>query len=379
MLLQALLSPRWLSSSLPTTLARTMRTLALMGLAVCAAFWPQATGAQDCSKDSTTATTILFINNSDSAVDLYWINQQCIEVRYANIEPGKEFLQQTFATHPWRLRHTGNESLLREVTATAAPMTVRLVPLTTALPRALEDRADDVTGYQVHVMYVLPSGGVDNALDTKGVIAQSVAAMQAWFVGQTRGPRLRLDTLDGALDITFARLRRSQAELFGFGVNIRDRIEEELRERGYIQPRKIYAVYYDGNAVVCGSGPWPPDLIGSVAAMYLRGTPKGARPCAENPFAARTATPGYWEYSLAHEILHTIGVVAECAPHHHEGGHVSDSPQDLMYRGPRDWVPSILDVGRDDYYGHGNLGCLDLARSVFLDPLPVAIPPGWPR
>ena len=86
---------------------------------------------------------------------------------------------------------------------------------------------------------------------------------------------------------------------------------------------------------------------------------------------------------MLHEILHTVGVVATCAPNHILAGHVSDDPRDLMYAGDLPWDPSILDVGRDDYFEHANdfgPSCLDIANSVFIDPTPpnAVLPPGWP-
>jgi hypothetical protein len=71
---------------------------------------------------------------------------------------------------------------------------------------------------------------------------------------------------------------------------------------------------------------------------------------------------------MLHELVHTLGFVAACAPHHTLAGHVSDDPQDLMYAGPLAWQPSMLDVGRDDYFGHGAY-CDDLATSDFLEQL----------
>src|SRR4030095_11138797 len=37
-----------------------------------------------------------------------------------------------------------------------------------------------------------------------------------------------------------------------------------------------------------------------------------------------------------------------------------------MYAGPLPWQPSLLDVGRDDYFGHSHVGCLNVATSPFL-------------
>jgi hypothetical protein len=249
--------------------------------------------------------------------------------------------------------------------------------------RSTTDRPDDLTGYQIHVMYVLPSDGTDQHLDINGTIATSVAAIQKWFVRQTHGARsLRLDTSKGVLDVTFFRLSASDAQIAGSGPYVRDKIEAALKIAGFDNPNKLYAVYYGGSSTVsCGGGAWPPKLIGTVAALYLRGRPPGARACASNAFARSDDEPGYWEYSIIHEIFHTLGAVAPCAPHHTREGHVSDDPRDLMYAGKAPWRPSLLDIGNDDYFDHRNAGCLDVARSVFIDPAgsDAVVPPGWTK
>jgi hypothetical protein len=247
--------------------------------------------------------------------------------------------------------------------------------------RATRDIAGDLPGYHIHVMYVIPSDGADKTLDTNGTIATSVAAIQRWFVNQTGGARsLRFDTNHGELDVAFFRLSQTDAEIASAGAFVRDRIEEQLKAAGFNHPRKIYAVYYGGSSrVACGGGAWPPKLIGNVAALYLEGTPPLAPPCSKNPFAATADKPGYFEFSLVHEIFHVLGAVATCAPHHTLQGHVSDGPNDLMYAGPLPWKPSVLDINNDDYFGHQNADCLDVAKSVFVDPVAkgAVAPPGW--
>jgi hypothetical protein len=250
---------------------------------------------------------------------------------------------------------------------------------TAASARSTADRTDDLAGYQIHVMYVLPSDGMDYNLDTGGAIASSVAAAQKWFEVQTRGRRLRFDTSNGALDISFFRLARTDAAIAGSGAYVRDQIQSEINAAGFNHPEKIYAVYYGGSSTyACGGGAWPPTLAGNVVALYLRGRPPGARPCVSNGLATSADHWGYWEFSLIHEFLHTLGAVAECAPHHARAGHVSDDPRDLMYAGDKPWRPSMLDVGNDDYFNH-NTDCLDVAKSVFIDPVAAdaVAPPGW--
>src|SRR5262249_53718413 len=149
-----------------------------------------------------------------------------------------------------------------------------------SLPRSTSDRPDDFQGPQVHVLYVVPSDGVDRALDTDGTIAASVANFQGWLRGQTGGRALRVDTFQGEVDVSFARLGLTDAELAAKGLSLRDTIEQSLVADGFDAPGKLYAVYYDGSdTAACGGGAWPPALVGTVAAVYMRATYGGGFLC----------------------------------------------------------------------------------------------------
>jgi hypothetical protein len=247
--------------------------------------------------------------------------------------------------------------------------------------RHREDQPDDRTGKQIHLVYAIPSDGTDNQLDVDGTIAGSVASAQSWLTAQTGGRKLRLDTADGEPDITFFQLSRTEEDIEGEGAFVRDAIEAELDAAGFNDPNKIYAVHYDGTSThSCGGGAWPPTLPGNVSALYLHGLPTGPIPCDTNSFAGESDPPGYWEYGWIHEILHTLGFVAACAPNEHLNGHVTSPTNDLMYAGTEPWDLSgdvVLDDGNDDYYAHDNAGCLDLADSAFLsDFVEQTAPPG---
>ncbi|HEX3553820.1 MAG TPA: hypothetical protein VIA62_11395 [Thermoanaerobaculia bacterium] len=235
------------------------------------------------------------------------------------------------------------------------------------LPRAARDRPDEISGPQIHLMYILPRDGADEGLDTNGDILRSVAASQKWLTSQTGGRSLRIDTYQGAPDITFFRLPHTLAEIRSAGDRARDRIEEDLHAAGFHAANKIYATYYNGiTDAHCASAPHPPNLKGDVVTLFLKGLPKDPKPCATNPFASNEDKPGYWEFSMLHEIFHALGAVADCAPHFTRESHVGDDRHDLLYAGDEPWDPSILDLGRDDYFGHGRNDCLDISRSLFL-------------
>ncbi len=249
-----------------------------------------------------------------------------------------------------------------------------LAKLPLAVPEAAgDDRTDDLAGPQIHVMYVVPSDRLDRKLHLNGTLHRSVDSFQRWLAARTGGRALRLDTYRGDVDISFYRLQMSEADLADPGVFPVAEVERELAAAGLLRDQKIYAIYLDGpSSEMCGGAAWPPALPGRVAAVYLQAYPG-------NALGNSVDAPGYWDFAMLHDVLHTLGVVARCAPNHTRAGHTSDDPRDLMYAGNRTWRPDVLDVGNDDYYGHTNAGCPDLARSVFLDPpVPNAeLPPGW--
>jgi hypothetical protein len=240
-----------------------------------------------------------------------------------------------------------------------------LVAQSRGLARSRVDRADAKRGKQIHVMYVLPSDGMDRTRDTDGSISNSVAGLNRWLHSQTGDKALRLDTFHGELDVTFLRLSGTDAEISASDPYILYEIARELRAAGFDQPGKIYAVYYDGSSTYsCGQGP-PLEISNNVAAIYLLGEPPDSPACSTETLAG--ARPGYLEFAMLHEILHALGFVAVCGSNQTRPlSHVSE-PGDLMYRGDGPWqLPPTLDIGHDDYFKHGVEGCPDLARSDFL-------------
>jgi uncharacterized protein involved in high-affinity Fe2+ transport len=54
-----------------------------------------------------------------------------------------------------------------------------------AVDRSTTDRPDDISGPQIHAVYVVPADGTDRGLDTNGTIAASVDNWETWLRGQT--------------------------------------------------------------------------------------------------------------------------------------------------------------------------------------------------
>jgi hypothetical protein len=282
-------------------------------------------------------------------------------------------------------------------------MDMSQVPMGCVAGRATTDRADDTGMDQIRVLYVLPSDGQDRNRDTNGQICNSARAWATWF--HSRSPAyLRLDTQGGLIDIGFARVTKTDAEMRGNDPNntsvatgtafVRNRIELELDAMGQIAPNKLYAVYYEGSSVyACGGGAYPPLIQDRAGAMYLGGIPPGVTPnCSDTrPWGQASLVPNYVDYGMLHEIVHSLGFVPDAAPNEHLQGHVYDSAatdraRDLMYspRNTQDMGWGIdaaggllLDINNDDYYMPA--AGLDLAKSSLLSPLPAGAmrPIGW--
>jgi hypothetical protein len=231
------------------------------------------------------------------------------------------------------------------------------------------------SAYTVIGLYVLPSDGRDEGFATDGTLARSISAMRAWMTNQTSGQDLRWSSAPPAV----VRVGERDAQIASKGPFVRDELEALLAKQGYRDSHAVYAVWYGGSSTYsCGGGAWPPALGGHVAALYLHGA-YGSVDCSKDRFSGDGVRMEIHEFGMLHEIMHTLGYVPKCAPHHTRAGHSSDSTSDLMYAGDAPWAPSVLDPGHDDYYLTGRTACPDLSRSVFLVPTSAApeAPPAW--
>lgn len=309
---------------------------------------------ETCSKQGDVQTSLTFINRADEPADIYWIDYDCQLQHYKTLQVGESWTVSTWATHAWQVVGAISQQFLARAIASERAHEVPILKR----GRSTQDRPDERTGFQIQPLYVLPSDGEDHYLDTNGTLSTSIKAWNHWLAEQTNGFKLRIDTFNGQADIVFVRLNASAAEVAANTQLIR----EELQQRGFNQPNKIYAIYYDGANKICGDS----QKMHNIGTVYLQG-----ELCPGELFTSDPKTPGYWEFVMLHELLHALGCVPDCAPNmsKERPAHVDDHPQDIMYYRTATH-PLILDAGRDDYYGHGRPDCYDLARSPFLEPIP---------
>jgi hypothetical protein len=209
-------------------------------------------------------------------------------------------------------------------------------------PATADRTPNAIAGHPIRWVYAIPADGEDRLSSIASRMQADAEAIDAWWRREdpARTPRndIALFACGLQLDLSVLRLARSSAEIPS-GARFSLLFDAVLQARLGSDETKV-VVYYDGpaeDARTCGQGGSLRSGIG-LAVVYLR------------------ACPGVSTAAVAaHELLHTFGVVPPQAPNVCQGGHVCDSELDLMYpsidTSPLD--TRLLDVGRDDYYGHG--------------------------
>lgn len=251
---------------------------------------------------------------------------------------------------------------------------------------AATDRPDAVAGRQVHVVYAIPSDGVDRFGLFASAISTDLTAVSAWWQHQdpTRGPRFDLAAWPcfpslGALDISFVRLPHDSSYFFAtegrFG-----RLRDDLVVGGLADPDKKYLVYYDTPSPLplgtCGQGHEDPTAGGPNGYAEVFIAPNLVSSPSQSGCGALTSPEyrgGYSAMVAAHELLHTLGALdtwdTPGPPHGCPGdaAHACDNPLDIMEpQGVTYWVDdTLLDSGNDDYYAHSG-GWWDVQDSTWL-------------
>jgi len=209
------------------------------------------------------------------------------------------------------------------------------------------DRPDATTGAQIHAIWVVPADSPDTFATGAPKLADDLASLSTWWVGQdpTRTPRIDNAAFPAGTcaDISFVRL--SQPGSFYGGADLAfNSIENDLEAMGFSNFFKKYLVYYDGPLVeqdVCGSGLGQFDSGPSFAIVWLAG-------CSGIP------TDGI----AAHELLHALGAMPPNAGAPNacpdDAGHPCDSTMDVLYpyASGAPLAQLVLDVNHDDYYAH---------------------------
>jgi hypothetical protein len=221
-------------------------------------------------------------------------------------------------------------------------------PVSAATPvRSLVDRADDVNGYQVHLVYVALNGSVDVAWDTNGKIDSWVTEANSWLMAKV-GRKFIFDTYQGSTDVTFMQSKYTAAELCSGSCQALKKLETEYagQDISYNRSKSLVFVIYDNlDPNSCGWARRP----GNLALVH---------DMAPSACSGDQLTYGlsFEALCLIHELIHTYGISHKC----------SDS-SDLMIGSPecsgsRGNIMVTLDNTRTQYVGSDTSDGIDLLK-----------------
>ena len=228
------------------------------------------------------------------------------------------------------------------------------------------DRAPVLAGNPVRVLYAIPADGADRSAELAPRISADVDEIATWWQRNDAGRTPRFDVAPFGcglqVDLTLERLTATAAELLARDSRW-DRVYDDLDRSGFDDTFTKYLVYYDGpvdDPRLCGQGGGFP-RGGGIAVIYLQ--------ACTSVSSASTA---------AHELLHTFGALDGATPPNgcpDDASHVCDSTGDVLYpfAQPAPLSSFVLDLNRDDYYGHGG-AWFDVRESAWLRHLDAQLP-----
>lgn len=236
--------------------------------------------------------------------------------------------------------------------------------------RCTFDRRDENSQTMFHLLYVLPADAHDRNFDTDGTIAESARAVNRWMGYQALYWQFLFDTYGGDPDITCLTLKQTEAELNAAPdryVAIRDAV----RAASFNRPTKLYVALVELAAQHDAVGLGGSDGV----QVYLRSLEVPSRYHGD-------VRLGTLEHTLAHAMVHALGVVSTGAPHADGHGHLT-TPNDLMADPTKaqQGVTAQLDPLHLDYFQHGRTDIGDLTRSCYMNPslqIPVPLPSSSP-
>lgn len=64
------------------------------------------------SAEGTKATKVTFVNEASARIKVYWLDYSGKREFYADVNPGKSYVQDTYMTHPWVVTNVKGQCIL---------------------------------------------------------------------------------------------------------------------------------------------------------------------------------------------------------------------------------------------------------------------------
>ena len=214
--------------------------------------------------------------------------------------------------------------------------------------RSIVDRPDEISGFQVHLVYVATKGSRDSNWDTNGKIESWVVEGNNWLNKQL-GRKLIFDTISGDLDITFMQSKYTAGQLCHKNCDALEKLEAEYiaQQISYDNSKSIIFVLDENlDKSSCGWAKSP----GNLSLVHL-----GDPSCSSSSSQERYGI-SWPAASLLHELFHTFGI-----------GHQCFDNTDLMIGSPEcpktiANKPTTLDSKRNKYVGSEVTDGIDLLK-----------------
>lgn len=215
--------------------------------------------------------------------------------------------------------------------------------------RSNTDRADDVKGAQLHIIYVVAADAQDKNWDTNGQIKTWLDSAQSWFTAEI-GKTLRIDTFNNDYDISFLQSKiklsdmkeRSSGQYGGNTPLLPDLMNEFLSQSPQLNYQESPKTY-----LFVTSEQLDTKSCGYANTFSVTGITFVGPGCWNGPQDDTTYPYGmsYPAAAIIHEAIHTYGV-----------SHTCDNSSNLMLGSPectnqRSYSRMTMDPARTSYYG----------------------------
>ncbi len=174
----------------------------------------------------------------------------------------------------------------------------------TQITRSSADRPDDTPGYQIHFVYVVPSGTSDKHLDTEGSVNEWANEANIWLYDKL-GHKFIFDTYGGATDVSFLQSRYKLSDLC-HTCSTGEKLETEFQAQNTTKINSktlVFIIFGVLDTNSCGWASSPGNLVILHSISELQCNSPGN--LAETGLTSPT-------WSLIHELVHTYGISHKC-------------------------------------------------------------------
>jgi hypothetical protein len=218
--------------------------------------------------------------------------------------------------------------------------------------RSTADRPDDLSGYQVHLVYVALKDSADYKLDTNGKIDSWAKEANRWLLARV-GHAFIFDTYQGATDVTFIQSSYSATALCRGTCDGLSMLENEYQEQDRSYNGSKTTVFIVGDNLSTSSCGWA-DTPGNLVIMH----DLFSEGCNASSDIAEAGISGPAS-TLTHELIHTYGINHQCF---NRSDIMIGTPECTVDKESFGHVTTTIDTPRKHYIGSEASDGIDLLK-----------------